>query len=179
MYCPQCATSNTDGVKFCRSCGLGLERLALALGGELVKPGETAEDENERRTWAIKQTKGVKDITGGLVLMLVSLLIGCAMALFLPAEVPWMVLWMIFFGWMACWGGIELAGGVGRLLEAKGRLRLLDAEAKALAPARPARSLSPAGDSLTAADSFAALKIASPASVTEGTTRHLDERVEK
>jgi len=107
--------------------------------------------------------------------MLVSVLMGFALALFAPADVPWMLLWVGLFGWMAVWGGIELASAVGRLLEAKGRLRLLELEAEGPA-ALPPRRASPAAGSLT--DPTPALKLSPPASVTEGTTRSLDERVE-
>jgi len=32
---------------------------------------------------------------------------------------PWLIFWSVFFGWMACWGSIVLAIGVGRLIEGK------------------------------------------------------------
>jgi hypothetical protein len=37
MYCPKCATSNVDDVKFCRSCGANLSLVSEALTGRLPK----------------------------------------------------------------------------------------------------------------------------------------------
>jgi hypothetical protein len=176
MFCPQCATPNADNSKFCRSCGLELETVAMVLGGAPARPAAAGGPKDERLEWLTKQTKSVNDITGGLILILVSLLIGCALAVFVPADVPWIFVWVGLFGWMACWGGIEVASGVGNLIESKGRLRLLEPQAKESASARPPR-LSPAGESLPAGAPVA-LKLTPPAGITEGTTRHLDERVE-
>jgi hypothetical protein len=35
MYCPKCATQNTDETKFCRSCGSNLSLVPQALTGRL------------------------------------------------------------------------------------------------------------------------------------------------
>jgi len=35
MYCPRCATQNTDDTKFCRSCGSNLSLVPQALTGQL------------------------------------------------------------------------------------------------------------------------------------------------
>jgi hypothetical protein len=35
MYCPNCGNKNSDGQNFCRSCGLGLEKIALSLKEQL------------------------------------------------------------------------------------------------------------------------------------------------
>ena len=35
MFCPKCATANSDQGKFCRACGTNLETVALALAGQL------------------------------------------------------------------------------------------------------------------------------------------------
>jgi hypothetical protein len=176
MFCPQCATPNADGSKFCRSCGLELEPVALVLSGAPVLPGAAGEAKDERLEWLTKQTKSIKDITGGSILILVSLLLGCALALFVPADVPWIFVWVGLFGWMACWGGIELANGIGNLIESKGRLRLLELQAKESAGAS-VQHLAPARQPLPGA-APAALRLTPPASITEGTTRHLEERVE-
>jgi len=173
MYCPQCATPNADGAKFCRSCGQELEALAVVLSGGPPRP--TAEGGDGRADWMVKRTQGLKDIVGGAILMLVSLLIGCALALFAPAEVPWMLLWVVFFAWLAVWGGIELANGIGGLIEAKGRLRLLELAGSDPASDPAARRLPTA-----AAPPPREAPVLMPAtSVTEGTTRSLDDMVEK
>ena len=178
MYCPQCAAQNADGAKFCRSCGLKLETVALALSEESKPPTKKKKKESEPETaqdWIEKRIKGAKGITGGAILLLVSLLIGIAMALFIPHEVPWMLVWIVFFGWMACWGGIELANGIGNLLEAKSRLRLMELMGKERATDSTSQQLSPASVPQAIIDA-PALTLSPSLSVTEGTTRELDKQ---
>lgn len=130
MFCPQCATPNVDDVKFCRSCGRELEALALILTGksaESVRKDPSQSEPKGEKDWLEKQIEGVSGLTRGSILLTVSLLIGVAMALFIPSsfDAPWFLLWIVFFGWLAVWGGIEMAYGVGNLLEAKSKLHLL------------------------------------------------------
>ena len=40
MFCPKCATPNTDGASFCRSCGANISLVPQALTGQLVRPSE-------------------------------------------------------------------------------------------------------------------------------------------
>jgi hypothetical protein len=35
MYCPNCGNKNSEGQNFCRSCGLGLEKIAQSLSEQL------------------------------------------------------------------------------------------------------------------------------------------------
>jgi uncharacterized membrane protein YvbJ len=35
MYCPNCGNKTSTDQKFCRGCGLGLEKIALSLGEQL------------------------------------------------------------------------------------------------------------------------------------------------
>lgn len=37
MFCPKCGKSNSGNVKYCRSCGLGLETIANVVQTELLK----------------------------------------------------------------------------------------------------------------------------------------------
>jgi hypothetical protein len=182
MFCPQCATPNADDSKFCRSCGTELEAVALALKGGSAKPsgksgkkkkGEPATAEE----WLEKRVEGVGGITRGLILMLVSLLIGAAMALFIPADVPWMLVWMVFFGWLAVWGGSEVAEGASGVIEARSRLRLLALKSAGESNDSP-RELSAARESVSAISASDAFRPPAPSSVTEGTTRELDELLE-
>lgn len=183
MYCPQCATPNADGVKFCRSCGTELEALALALSGKPPQPAEAAAKKGEPKTpqdLVEMHIEGVSGITRGSILLAVSLLIGAAMALFLPSSfgAPWILIWMVFFGWLAVWGGIEMAYGVSGVLESKSRLRLMGLTGKGSVADVVQRQLS-TGEPTAITNPPPTLKPSPPASVTEGTTRQLDDYVEK
>jgi len=183
MYCPQCATPNADDVKFCRSCGTGLQAVALALSGKHVETAEASANKNEAKTaqdWLEKRIEGAIGITRGSILLTVSLLIGAAMALFLPVSfgVPWILIWIVFFGWMAVWGGIEMAYGISGVLESKSRLRLMGLTGKDAAIDAVPQGLS-GGEPPKIASPAAAFGVSPPMSITEGTTRKLDDNVEK
>ena len=176
MYCPQCAAQNAEGTKFCRSCGLKLEAVALALSGEAEKPAKKSKDKSEPQTaedWLERRIKGVKDITTGSMVLAVSILIGAALALFVPSQVPWIFVWIVFFGWMACWGGIEMANGIGNVIESKSRLRLLAAKESAI-DSTPQQLSSP-GEPIPIMNPSTAFRSSPPLSVTEVTTRQLKE----
>jgi zinc ribbon protein len=164
MYCPQCAAPNIDGVKFCRSCGIELEAVALALSGKSTQPIEDGGNKSVSETakeWMEKRSKGVSNITTGAILLGVSLLIGVAMGIFVPGNIPWMIVWAVFFGWMACWGGIALAFGVGGVLESKSMLRQMGLT-----------------DKESVIDSTTQQLLSPPLSVTEATTRQLNEHIQ-
>ena len=179
MFCPQCATPNADDVKFCRSCGRELEAVALILSGKSAGAGKKDTNKSEPKSekdCLEKRIEGVSGVTRGSILLTVSLLIGVAMALLIPSsfEAPWFLIWMVFFGWLAVWGGIEMAYGVGSVLEAKSRLRLLklagkdsvDALDQQLSSGNPSPIMNPS-----------AFRSSPPLSVTDGTTRQLDGEV--
>ena len=189
MYCPQCATPNADDVKFCRSCGKELEAVALALSGKSAKPDKGGAGRVEPKTaqdWMEKHVEGVTGITRGSILLAVPLLVGAAMALFMTAffEAPWMQLWMVFFwvvlfGWMAVWGGIQMAYGISGVLEAKSRLRLMGLTGVRPAVDAPTPESLSRGGAPQIANAHAAFVPAPRVSVTEGTTRHLDDSAEQ
>ena len=167
MYCPQCATANPADVKFCRSCGLELEPLVSALTRSAAKkPGKPDPDTED---WVDKRIKGVSAVTRGSILMAVSFLLILPFALFLPAtfDAPWILIWTVFFGWMTVWGGIEVAYGLSSLLESRSKLRYLREAGQDIAiDARERTSQSLPNP---------ALRGAPRTSVTEGTTRQLNE----
>ena len=81
MYCPQCATVNNGDVKFCRSCGMQLESVALALSGKAPKKKDLKKSEPKTaQDWVEKRIVGVSELTRGSILMAVSLLLSAPMA---------------------------------------------------------------------------------------------------
>lgn len=159
-----------------------MEAVALALGGKSAPPAKAGDEKSKPKTaedWLEKRIEGVSAISKGAILLAVTLLIGVALALFVPAEVPWMLVWLVFFGWMACWGGIEMANGIGAVIESKSRLRVLGAAGVRPAIDSTTRELLSGGEPTTTANTSAAFRSSPPSSVTEGTTRHFDDPVGK
>jgi len=118
MFCPQCATHNLEAAKFCRVCGVNLEVVSLALAGHQLTEKNTdatlaAQDQLKKKQAA------ARSVVQGSILLGVSLMIGLFGFVFTRGHFPWLFFWSIFFGWMACWGTISLAFGLGRVIEAK------------------------------------------------------------
>ena len=174
MYCPQCASENVEGTRFCRACGTDLETVALALSGQLVPSSALSPDQREAeaakewKAWLEKRSTAVRAVTRGAILLSTSLLIALAMAVFVPERVPWIIAWAFFFGWMAGWGAVELASGVSRMLETGVLLRGLPADAARQRLAAAQEALPNAG----APRRYTPLV---PPSVTEPTTRRLGD----
>ena len=178
MYCPQCATANGADVRFCRSCGAQLEAVALAIS----KPTKKKSDRNTgepttAQDWLERRITGVSAILRGSILMTVSLLLTIPFQLFLPPtfDAPWILIWVVFFGWMTVWGGIEVANGLSSLLEAKSRLRLLGLTGKETALEARQHDALMSGQPLAINDQRSGFTSPSSASVTEGTTRQLND----
>ncbi len=174
MYCPQCATANSADVKFCRSCGTQLEAVALVLRTKpALEKATQKQDETTAQHWLERRIKGVSSLTRGSILLTVSLVLGVPFGLFVPSsfDAPWILIWAVFFGWMAVWGGIEMADGISAILEAKGRLRLLGSSGDE-SEIEHNLSTGPPVQSPTGSDS---IQRSSAVSVTEGTTRHLEK----
>lgn len=175
MFCPQCATANGPDVKFCRSCGAGLEAVALAISKPTKKLDRKTSEPTTAQEWLEQRIKGMSGIIRGSILMAVSLLLTIPFQLFLPPtfDAPWILIWMVFFGWMTVWGGIEVAYGLSALLEAKSQLRLLGLTGKeTVVEAREHDALMSGQPVNEQRSSFAS---PSPVSITEGTTRQLNE----
>ena len=49
MYCPNCGNKNAEGQNFCRSCGLGLEKIAQSLTEQLPTVGVKNLQERKER----------------------------------------------------------------------------------------------------------------------------------
>ena len=55
MYCPNCGAKTSTEQKFCRACGLGLEKIALSLTEQLpTRPDENLMSQKERlERWGV------------------------------------------------------------------------------------------------------------------------------
>ena len=164
MYCPRCATQNTGDAKFCRTCGTDLEAVALVLTNKVPLPG----------AWLEKYGESKRKVIMGALLLGAALLIGGVPALFIGVIFPLVMLWTVFFGWMAGWGIVSLASGVGEMVKSKTMLRQTKQFGVGPTTAEPSELSSAAHESRMLADVTRA-KPYSPSSVAEHTTGLLGE----
>ena len=172
MYCPRCATQNLDGAKFCRACGTNLETVALALAQPLdpaqldkdaAKKPKPAKNKVEKRSEGLTNIVRASGLIGG------SALVGAALALF-SNNPDWIIIWMIFAGWLACWGVMCLVSGIAALIESRFMpLQAGHPTRETVSTTTPLRS----GDDQEILSSSATPKLSLPQSVTEHTTELL------
>ena len=124
MYCPRCAAQNLDDAKFCRGCGTSLETVALALSGQ-YQPAANAGEGEFPKDWLAVRHDGVQKLIRGIGLLGAALLIGAALGLFSNTN-DWIVIWLVFVGWMAAWGVISLVSGIGSMAESKFLLKRIE-----------------------------------------------------
>jgi len=172
MYCPRCAAQNNDQTKFCRSCGIDLKTVALAMNGQLAIPSESGNTEEKKieltQQWLKLQADGIHSAVQGMLIFLASVLMGVGLWLF-SNKVDWMIIWLIFCGWLAIWGAISFATGISNLIQSKMIRRSIDILAAALtAPATPS-----AGETRRIPDTAPIPEASIPSSVIEDTTTPL------
>ena len=166
MYCPRCATANSDDTKFCRSCGANLALVPQAMSGRLREEGLSRRDRlRERREQRREErhrgehsepalAKGITQLIMGMGFLVV------AAAIFFtsPGGRGWW--WAMLFPAFSLMGG-----GVARIVSAMTRPQLQPGPSQMVPP--PARNTG----ELPPQQQYNPLP---PPSVTEGTTRHLD-----
>jgi len=165
MYCPKCAAPNDDAGRFCRGCGVNLAPVARALSSDRL--AQPAAD------WLEKYAESRSTVAKGSALLGTSLVIGIVPAIvFLGKEgMAWLAIWTVFFGWLACWGLIALANGLGKMAKAKTMLREMERLGLGPTPNQPSLTIyePPALGKATTSE------LKTPLSVTEGTTKLLRE----
>ncbi len=171
MYCPNCGSGNPAGTKFCTRCGTNLAIVTDALTGKLS--GAVVDDEQRR---LLKDYyKGRRSFILGSTLIISGAFL---MALLASVGLPGVAAFFIVF-WLFCWGTIVLGKGLSGWLSASGEMKALGynlpqnnmprAPGQNFIPPPPAQFTPPSGEYNTG-------PVDMPASVTEQTTRHLDER---
>jgi hypothetical protein len=125
--------------------------------------------------WLEKYGDGKHKVIMGAILLGAALLIGGVPALFIGVLFPWLMLWTVFFGWMAGWGIVSLASGVGEIVKSKTMLRQMKQFDSGLTTTETSE-LSPAAHEPRMLGDVTRAKPYSPSSVTEHTTELLGEQ---
>jgi len=173
MYCPRCATQNLEGAKFCRACGTNLETVALALAQQLDPAqldNKTPTKPKAAKNKLEKRSEGLTKIVRATGMIGASGLVGAALALF-SGKPDWIIIWMIFAGWLACLGVIAFVSGIADLIESRFTpLHERHTAGESVSQTNPLRS----GDDQEILPSSAAPNLLVPSSITEHTTELLN-----
>ena len=151
MFCPKCATQNLDGASFCRSCGANISLVPQALTGQITRPAEekalTEEEASLRygRNWRRRELT-LETALKRMFLGIAFVFISLALSRSIGAG---------WWFWMLIPAALFMGSGIAQYM----RLKELQNRPMQTLPPPPVRAtehlMSP------------------PASVTEGTTRHL------
>lgn len=168
MYCSKCGIKNPDNGRYCRSCGADLGNLTAALSGKSTKMQYVVDTRKRGVSWEQAITK----ISIGLGFLIVSLILGYSGKF--GAEVWWFWLLIPAFG--------SLGSGIAQVIQ----LKKLEKQEAAFESQNTSNVINSAPDknslSPTKTDYVEPSKqtiydtgdlVERPASVTEGTTRHL------
>ncbi|HLL14886.1 MAG TPA: zinc ribbon domain-containing protein [Pyrinomonadaceae bacterium] len=169
MYCPRCAVQNLDDAKFCRACGADIRLVPQALQGTLhaaldrPAEGKAARHGKKKKRAPATVDAGLKSIFTGVGLFIIFLI-----GLFVFRGAFWLTIWFIIPALA------NVGEGIGQLIRARQEGARLTAsstdEAGHLRPA--AFATAPFVKELSSPDTTEIVR--APASVTDGTTRHLD-----
>ena len=159
MFCPKCATQNVDGASFCRSCGVNVSLIPQALSGELVQGQPDTFEGRVRQRHGRKEPsldQAVRNVFMGVAFLLVVLALA-----FSRMGTGW---WF----WMLIPAFSMMGTGVAQYI------RLKEREKRAFQPgtfAQPSMQSPPPVNTFPVRNTGEL--VSPPASVTEGTTRHL------
>jgi hypothetical protein len=169
MYCPSCGSNNLADIKFCTRCGTNLGAVSEALTGKpSAKPGPDDRVAKLLRDYY----RGRRDAITGIVLIPAALLI---MAIMIAAGLKPIAAFFIIC-WMFFWGAGALAGGLGKWIASRGELRSLGSGSQSLFQVALPQQVLPGPREESLLSEYSTGPVESPASVTENTTRQLDER---
>ena len=176
MYCPTCGSQNQADVKFCTRCGANLAVVSEAMSGKAVNHAQPDErmvtllkDYYEgRRATAV----GASSLTFGFIIL----------ALLMAAGMPdhWSIFGLLGLG-TVIYGAIAAIAGAAQWIKSSSELKALRIVASQLTlprPAQPMTALTVGDLGLSTKDQSATDPITEPASITEHTTRQLDEKAQ-
>ena len=155
MFCPKCATQNLDGASFCRGCGANISLVSQALVGQIIQPPATEIEEGRhgrrhRHGRELTLEQSFKNFFLGIAFLII------AMALSRTAMGYTWWFWMLL-------PAFSLMGtGIAQYIRVREREKRTLLISPPMTPTFPEHSRAPE-------------QLRTPvASVTEGTTRHLN-----
>jgi hypothetical protein len=163
MYCPNCATPNTDDTKFCRSCGSNLTLIPQALSGHLPQPAPRELTRRERRRQRHDVDRGgPANLANGITKTFMGfgfIFVALAAFFFAPSGMSW---WF----WLLIPAFAMLGKGVAEIISTRYSTPTITpgVQQNAIPPAPAVGQIPPRDDAY----------YPPPASVTEQTTRQLD-----
>lgn len=172
MYCPNCGVNNQAEVKFCTRCGTNLGVVSEAL----IRKIKGKPDGDDRMAKLMRDYyRGRRDTITGAVLIPAAILIMIIMAAagMKPIGAFFIVCWMFF------WGAAALAGGLGKWIASSTEMKSLGyGSGSPFLGARP-QQVRPGAQTELPPSGYSTGPVGYPGSVTEQTTRQLDERGSK
>ena len=164
MYCPNCGSQNSDGLKFCRHCGTSLASISVA--------GLNTPDNSPPLAELIKNYHSGRH---QLMLGTLQLAAGVAALGVIFAVGQWSFIWIFLWGFLALFGNgaRQFNKGWNRWSEASSALKALGYD-KPPFKDRVAPGSLPHQESTTTALPASGLPDHPPPSVTESTTHRLD-----
>jgi hypothetical protein len=165
MFCPKCATQNSEGASFCRSCGANISLVPQAMTGQVTEAHEPESREAFREGRRRNRHSGPPTISEAITKAFMGigfLVVAFAIALF-GRDMGGNTWWF----WMLIPAFLFLGKGIGEFIQAKQQAKSLPSPPASLISGMPAQNLSALPPRNTAQLRH------SPPSVTEGTTRHL------
>ena len=166
MFCPRCAAQNADDARFCRACGTDISLVPQAVTGQLAtRLNEVGDDDYTRRG-----RRGRKRGKPTIERAVRSLVMGLAFVFVAFAVMAWAPAGRIWWFWMLIPAASMIAEGIStyiRLAEERKRLAptAYTPQPSAMPPAQQRAGVLPPRNTG---------EIIPPPSVTEGTTRLLD-----
>ena len=159
MYCPRCATQNSDETKFCRGCGANLSLVPQAMTGRL--PDVRGMRRRKRHGNIVDEPPNLADGIQKAFMGIGFILVAIAARFFAPAGNIW---WF----WMLIPAFAMLGKGVAEIVTVKTFTTSMPPVTNHTAMPAPTARIT---DELPPRPTYDPM---SPPSVTEGTTRHLD-----
>jgi len=161
MFCPKCATQNLEGASYCRVCGANISLVPQALAGQPIQPTvdesacEPFSGRRRRRGRELTLDQAFKNMFMGIAFIVVSL------ALSRSIGAGW---WF----WLMIPAFSMIGTGIAQFIRLREREKRTFFNAPPSVPNRVAPSVPQALPQRNTGE-----LVPPPASVTEGTTRHL------